>query len=216
LYLIKIVASFSSNLAIVRFNYNDQTRFEFNVRVLNTHNCWQVRVMEDLMPRFYFNLASKDAHIPDDSGKELKTLHDAHAHARKLIDKILFHVGHNDVEEIALQSRSSGSLTIPALSLRYSSMASSTKATRLGSLVRANTRNFQPTAEADPFLVGLFAVPEFSTTNWAAALHCAQCYQLALRPWESRQALGRQATEATPGAQQLMLSLPRPAVWLAN
>ena len=26
------------------------------------------------MPRFYFNLASKDAHIPDDSGKELATL----------------------------------------------------------------------------------------------------------------------------------------------
>jgi hypothetical protein len=44
--------------------------------------------MENLMPRFYFNLASRDAYIPDDSGKELKTLHDAHAHARKLIDKI--------------------------------------------------------------------------------------------------------------------------------
>ena len=28
------------------------------------------------MPRFYFNLASKDAHIPDDSGKELATLND--------------------------------------------------------------------------------------------------------------------------------------------
>jgi hypothetical protein len=47
------------------------------------------------MPRFYFNLASKDAYIPDDSGKELKTLHDAYAHARKLIDKILLHVGHD-------------------------------------------------------------------------------------------------------------------------
>src|SRR5262249_17001603 len=55
-------------------------------------------VMEILMPRFYFNLASKDAYIPDDSGKELKTLHDAYAHARKLIDKILLHVGHDDAE----------------------------------------------------------------------------------------------------------------------
>ena len=27
--------------------------------------------MENLMPRFYFNLVSKDAHIPDDNGKEL-------------------------------------------------------------------------------------------------------------------------------------------------
>ena len=50
------------------------------------------------MPRFYFNLASKDAHIPDDSGKELATLNDAYEHARKLIRKILFHVGHEDAE----------------------------------------------------------------------------------------------------------------------
>jgi hypothetical protein len=48
------------------------------------------------MPRFYFNLASKDAHIPDDTGKELDTLNDAYEHARKLIHKILFHVGHDD------------------------------------------------------------------------------------------------------------------------
>jgi hypothetical protein len=50
------------------------------------------------MPRFYFNLASKDAHIPDHSGKELATLNDAYEHARKLIHKILFHVGHEDAE----------------------------------------------------------------------------------------------------------------------
>jgi hypothetical protein len=30
-----------------------------------------MRVMENLMPRFYFHLASKDSHILDDSGKEL-------------------------------------------------------------------------------------------------------------------------------------------------
>jgi hypothetical protein len=50
------------------------------------------------MPRFYFNLASKDAHIPDDSGQELATLNDAYEHARKLIHKILFHVGHDGAE----------------------------------------------------------------------------------------------------------------------
>jgi hypothetical protein len=50
------------------------------------------------MPRFYFNLSSKDANIPDDSGKELATLNDAYMHARKLIDKILFRVGHEDAE----------------------------------------------------------------------------------------------------------------------
>jgi hypothetical protein len=59
---------------------------------------WHVPVTEILMPRFYFNLASKDAHIPDDSGKELDTLHDAYEHARKLVDKIVFHVGHADAE----------------------------------------------------------------------------------------------------------------------
>jgi hypothetical protein len=55
-------------------------------------------VTEILMPRFYFNLASKDAHIPDHSGKELDTLHDACVHARMLIDKILFRVGHSHAE----------------------------------------------------------------------------------------------------------------------
>jgi hypothetical protein len=50
------------------------------------------------MSRFYFHVASKDSHIPDDFGKELDTLHDAYVHARKLIDKILFHVGHDDAE----------------------------------------------------------------------------------------------------------------------
>jgi Domain of unknown function (DUF6894) len=50
------------------------------------------------MPRFYFNLASKVAAIPDESGKELDDLHDAYEHARKLIHKILFHVGHDDAE----------------------------------------------------------------------------------------------------------------------
>ena len=50
------------------------------------------------MPRFYFHLASKDSHTPDDIGKELATLNDAYAHARKLIDKILYHVGSDDAK----------------------------------------------------------------------------------------------------------------------
>jgi precorrin-6x reductase len=62
------------------------------------HNLGNVLVTEILMPRFYFNLASKDAHISDDSGKELDTLNDAYEHARKLIHKILFHVGREDAE----------------------------------------------------------------------------------------------------------------------
>ena len=50
------------------------------------------------MPRFYFHLACKDAHIADDNGKELATLNDAYEHARTLIHKILFHVGHENAE----------------------------------------------------------------------------------------------------------------------
>ncbi len=50
------------------------------------------------MTRFYFNLESKDAAIPDESGKELVTLNDAYDHAQKLIHKILLHVGHDDAE----------------------------------------------------------------------------------------------------------------------
>ena len=30
--------------------------------------------LEDLMPRFYFDLTSKDEHITDDGGRELDTL----------------------------------------------------------------------------------------------------------------------------------------------
>jgi hypothetical protein len=54
--------------------------------------------LEDLMPRFYFDLASKDEHITDQGGKDLDTLNDAYDCARKLIDKILFHVGYDDAD----------------------------------------------------------------------------------------------------------------------
>ena len=40
------------------------------------------------MPRFYFHLKSKEARIPDDSGKDFDTLNDACKHGLKLIDKI--------------------------------------------------------------------------------------------------------------------------------
>lgn len=50
------------------------------------------------MPRFYFHLTSVDRHIPDDHGKELDTLNDAYNHARKLIDKILLHVGPDNMK----------------------------------------------------------------------------------------------------------------------
>jgi hypothetical protein len=96
--LTKIVASFSSNLAIGCINYDDQNRVRFNLYVLNKHNLGNVLVTEILMPRFYFNLASRESHIPDDFGKELDTLHHAYLHARKLIDKILSHVGCDDGE----------------------------------------------------------------------------------------------------------------------
>src|SRR5271169_264093 len=56
-------------------------------------------VVEELMPRFYFYLTSKESRIPDDSGNEFDTLNDAYEHARKLIDKILFYVGYDDANE---------------------------------------------------------------------------------------------------------------------
>jgi hypothetical protein len=69
----------------------------YQIQKTDTHA--RVTVWEDLMPRFYFNLVSRDNHIPDNAGKELATLNDACAHARVLIDKILFHVGHDDAAE---------------------------------------------------------------------------------------------------------------------
>jgi hypothetical protein len=50
------------------------------------------------MPRFYFDLTSKDDRITDDGGKQLNTLNDAYEYARKLIDKILFHIGYDDAD----------------------------------------------------------------------------------------------------------------------
>jgi hypothetical protein len=51
------------------------------------------------MPRFYFHLRSKQSRIPDDKGKSLDTLNEAYEHGRKLVDKILQHVGYDDANE---------------------------------------------------------------------------------------------------------------------
>jgi hypothetical protein len=52
-----------------------------------------------LMSRFYFHLKSKQNRIPDDKGKEFETLNEAYEHGRKLVDKILQHVGYDDANE---------------------------------------------------------------------------------------------------------------------
>ena len=49
------------------------------------------------MSRFFFHLTSVNRNIVDDTGKELGTLKDAYDYARKLIDKILFYNGPDDV-----------------------------------------------------------------------------------------------------------------------
>ena len=77
--------------------------------------------MEILMPRFSFHLASKDAHIPDDIGKELATLNDAYQHARKLIHKILFHVGYENAEAwkvVISNDEHDAQMIIPFVALR--------------------------------------------------------------------------------------------------
>jgi len=68
------------------------------------------------MPRFYFHLKSKEARIPDDSGKDFDTLNDACKHGLKLIDKILLHVGYDDANEwkvIVLNDQDDVELVIP-------------------------------------------------------------------------------------------------------
>jgi hypothetical protein len=67
-----------------------------------------------MMPRFYFHLMSKEGRIPE--GKILDSLKHAHEHGQKLIDKILFHVGHDDTLEwkvIVLNDEDDAQLIIP-------------------------------------------------------------------------------------------------------
>ncbi|MGC2077297.1 MAG: hypothetical protein WA728_14910 [Xanthobacteraceae bacterium] len=87
---------------MIYVNRDDRKQLELNLSILsnpNNRKATRIMVWEDLMPRFYFNLVSRDNRIPDNGGKELASLNDAHAHARTLIDKILFHVGHDDAAE---------------------------------------------------------------------------------------------------------------------
>jgi hypothetical protein len=82
----KIVASFSSSTAT-----------ESDLKLMTArYQQRDVNTLEDLMPRFYFDLISKRDHITDRCGKELSSLNDAYEYAGKLIDKILFHVGCDD------------------------------------------------------------------------------------------------------------------------
>jgi hypothetical protein len=55
--------------------------------------------MEGAMARFFFHLKSKQSRIPDDKGKDFDTLNEAYEHGRKLVDKILQHVGYDDAHE---------------------------------------------------------------------------------------------------------------------
>ena len=72
----KIVDNFSSELMIVYIDYNDQVRLELNVPFLSrTTDAHAASVSwEDLMPRFYFDLASNDEHMIDASRKDLGTM----------------------------------------------------------------------------------------------------------------------------------------------
>ena len=84
-------------------NFSSITTTKFDLNLIPQSYQAQLRMprliaLEDLMPRFYFDLTSNEAHITDDGGKVLGTLSDAYEYARKLIDKILFHVGYDDVD----------------------------------------------------------------------------------------------------------------------
>jgi hypothetical protein len=59
-------------VAIVCINYDDQKQIELNVSVPKKRKGLQCACDgEFLMPRFYFNLASKDAAIPETVEKSL-------------------------------------------------------------------------------------------------------------------------------------------------
>jgi hypothetical protein len=68
------------------------------------------------MPRFYFHLVSVDRQITDDHGKELGTLNYAYNYARKLIDKVLYHLGPDDGKAwkvVALSEKHNVQIIVP-------------------------------------------------------------------------------------------------------
>jgi hypothetical protein len=82
-------------------NFDKQKSAELNgSSSLSSAKCSRIarQFGESVMPCFYFHLTSKENKILDDRGKKLDTLTDAYAHARALIDKIVFHVGHDDAD----------------------------------------------------------------------------------------------------------------------
>ncbi len=101
----KILANFSLNLRSV-FNvfvlitptkiYSSSTPTPYNYQA-SKGRC--LMLVEDLMPRFYFHLTSKDSRISDERGKELSSLIDAYDHARRLVEKIWLYTSHEDTEE---------------------------------------------------------------------------------------------------------------------
>jgi hypothetical protein len=54
---------------------------------------------ESLDAPVLFSPKSKQTRIPDDKGKNLDTLNEAYEHGRKLVNKILQHVGYDDESE---------------------------------------------------------------------------------------------------------------------
>jgi hypothetical protein len=69
-----------------------------------------------MMARFYFHLISNETRITDDVGKEFGALNDAHEHGRKLIEKILLHVGYDGADEwkvIVSNDEDNAQLVIP-------------------------------------------------------------------------------------------------------
>jgi hypothetical protein len=91
-----------------------------------------VIVVEELMPRFYFHLTSKDSRIPDDAGKELDSLNDAYEHAWALIYKILFHVGDDDAKAWKVVISNEDNHSIPCLIVFGSTSKAHAENLRLG------------------------------------------------------------------------------------
>jgi hypothetical protein len=86
-------------LSLCFVEYSSITRIKSDFS--STSPCYCIARAEagKMMPRFYFHLISNETRIPDDGGKAFDTLNDAHEHGRKLIDKILMHVGYDDADE---------------------------------------------------------------------------------------------------------------------
>jgi hypothetical protein len=86
-------------LSLCFVEYSSITRIKSDFSSTSPCYCIARAEAEKMMPRFYFHLISNETRIPDDGGKAFDTLNDAHEHGRRLIDKILLHVGYDDADE---------------------------------------------------------------------------------------------------------------------